>query len=206
MGSWGMTRRDDQKAATRRAILDAACELFDQNGYEETTMRLVSQRAGVALGTIFVHFPDKTALLLAAFEVDVGRVVDDAFATMPPEDLRAQLLHLSGALYDFYARRPRLSRVLVQNALFLQSNGRFSTGAQVQEFITGVEQACAAAVERGELRADVVAADAALGFFADYFLVLIGALQQPIADVAVQQELLARLVDLRIVGMRPARS
>jgi AcrR family transcriptional regulator len=198
-----MTRRDDQKAATRRVILDAACSLFDEKGYDGTTMRLVAEHAGVALGTIFVHFPDKPALLLAAFDVDVGAVVEEAFATLPADDLRAQLLHVSGRLYEFYARRPRLGRVLIQNALFLEGSEQFSTGAQVWAFVEGIERLFTAAVERGDLRGDLAVNDAALGFFADYFLVLIGALQQADADVAGQQEMLARLLDLRIAGMRP---
>ena len=196
-----MTRRHEQKAATRRAIVDAACELFDERGYAGTTLREVAKRADVALGTIFVHFPDKGSLLLAAFELDIGEVVREALATTPVGDIRAQLLHISGRLYEFYAQRPRLSRVLVQNALFLEGTEEFSTAAQIEEFLHAVEGLLAAAVARGELRSDLVAPEAALGFFADYFCILLGALRTP-GTVAAQQELLGRLLALRLTGMQ----
>lgn len=210
------TRRERQKTATRRAVLDAASELFDERGYAETTMRAVAERAGVGLGTIFVHFPDKASLLLATLEIDVGDATREGLATMPATDLRAQLLHVSARLYRFYARRPRLSRVLLQNALFLDGTEGFSPGSDVRAFLRVLEELFVAAIERGEVRRDVAPADAALGFFADYFAILIGGLQSPSVDVdafespsvdvdALQAQL-ARLLDLRFAGMRPTGS
>lgn len=55
-----------QVAALRRdQILDVAARVFAERGFQRTTVREVAQAAGVANGTIYNHFENKTALLLA---------------------------------------------------------------------------------------------------------------------------------------------
>jgi AcrR family transcriptional regulator len=54
--------------ATRRRVLDAAETLFARLGFEPTSMADVAERAGVGVGTLYHHFPDKRALLLALID------------------------------------------------------------------------------------------------------------------------------------------
>lgn len=61
-------RRDRRTARTRQAILDAARELIDEQGYAGTTIDQIAERADVAPRTFFRHFASKEALLLANFE------------------------------------------------------------------------------------------------------------------------------------------
>ncbi len=51
--------RDVQKQATRDKVVQAARELFDEIGYEETTIRMVAERAGVSVGSVFTTFESK---------------------------------------------------------------------------------------------------------------------------------------------------
>jgi AcrR family transcriptional regulator len=55
------TRRGE---ASRAAILSAALDLFQEHGYEATTMRAIAQRAGVSLGGSYHYFPSKEHLVL----------------------------------------------------------------------------------------------------------------------------------------------
>ena len=55
------TRRGE---ASRAAILSAALDLFQDHGYEATTMRAIAQRAGVSLGSSYHYFPSKEHLVL----------------------------------------------------------------------------------------------------------------------------------------------
>ena len=52
---------------TRTRILDAAEELFMQHGFEGTSMRLLTSRAGVNLAAVNYHFGSKDALIEAVF-------------------------------------------------------------------------------------------------------------------------------------------
>lgn len=53
--------------ATRRRIVDAACECFGEKGYEQTTNRDIGDRAGVTAPAIYQYFDSKQALFLECF-------------------------------------------------------------------------------------------------------------------------------------------
>jgi TetR/AcrR family fatty acid metabolism transcriptional regulator len=58
-----------QVAALRRTqILDAAAQVFAERGFHRTTIRNVAKAAGVADGTIYNYFANKTALLLGILD------------------------------------------------------------------------------------------------------------------------------------------
>ncbi len=64
-GLWGpRTHRGEQ---TRAAIFAAALELFQERGYEATTMRAIAERAGTSLGSSYHYFPSKGHLVLAFY-------------------------------------------------------------------------------------------------------------------------------------------
>jgi AcrR family transcriptional regulator len=68
--------REQQAEATKRAVVQAAHELFVAMGWAATGMREVATTAGVALETVYSHFSSKRGLLRAV--VDVVAVGDDA--------------------------------------------------------------------------------------------------------------------------------
>jgi AcrR family transcriptional regulator len=53
---------------TRSLILETALEMFGERGYEETTMRAIAQKAGIALGNTYYHFRSKEHLIQAYYE------------------------------------------------------------------------------------------------------------------------------------------
>ena len=64
-------RRPQGSPDARRAMLDAARELFAERGFERTTMRAVGTRAGVDPALIYHYFGDKDGLLAAVVEPPV---------------------------------------------------------------------------------------------------------------------------------------
>jgi AcrR family transcriptional regulator len=61
-------RSQARGVATRRRVLAAAESLFSRRGYEASSMADVAEKAGVGVGTLYHHFPDKRALLLALID------------------------------------------------------------------------------------------------------------------------------------------
>jgi AcrR family transcriptional regulator len=59
------TRPLARSERTRNSLLDAAQELFVQQGYAATSMRQVAENAECALGGIYNHFPSKEAIFQA---------------------------------------------------------------------------------------------------------------------------------------------
>src|SRR5947207_4583094 len=85
--------RTPKGARTRAAILEAALALFDQRGYEETTMRAIAERAGVALGNAYYYFRSKEHLIQAFY----GRTHEEHLVASTPilekqRTLKARLL------------------------------------------------------------------------------------------------------------------
>lgn len=57
--------RSRKKVKTRLAIEDAALELFDEQGYDTTTVEQISERAEVSTTTFFRYFPTKAEVVLS---------------------------------------------------------------------------------------------------------------------------------------------
>ncbi|HZE06166.1 MAG TPA: TetR/AcrR family transcriptional regulator [Solirubrobacteraceae bacterium] len=53
--------------ATRQRLLGAARELIEEAGYGSASVAAIADRAGVAAGTVYRHFPSKEELFLEVF-------------------------------------------------------------------------------------------------------------------------------------------
>lgn len=69
-----MGRRERKKAATRKALADAALDLFLERGYDAVGVREVAEAADVSVTTLFKHFPDGKEALV--FDMDAEREAD----------------------------------------------------------------------------------------------------------------------------------
>jgi AcrR family transcriptional regulator len=63
-GGWQWSRT----AETRRALLEAAREVFAERGYTDASVANVVERAGSSVGSIYHHFGGKSELFLALWE------------------------------------------------------------------------------------------------------------------------------------------
>jgi AcrR family transcriptional regulator len=70
-------------AERRQAIVDAALDEFIARGFTATRLDDVAKRAGVAKGTIYLHFKDKEALFEELIRTAIVPVVD-RITTPPP--------------------------------------------------------------------------------------------------------------------------
>lgn len=106
--------RRGQGARLREEIVTAASRLLDETGDESAvTLRSVARRAGIAAPSIYRHFPDQPAIMLA--------VVRDAFA-----ELDGQLIGALNAAGD--APRDRLTALCHSYLEFaLARPGRYRT-------------------------------------------------------------------------------
>jgi AcrR family transcriptional regulator len=62
------SRKEEQSAATRAALLKTARKLFAERGYADTATEEVVRRARVTRGALYHHFADKLALFAAVLE------------------------------------------------------------------------------------------------------------------------------------------
>jgi AcrR family transcriptional regulator len=62
------TRPTARAEDTRRRIYESALKLFREKGFEQTTMRDIAAKAGVALGAAYYYFSSKEAIVLAFYQ------------------------------------------------------------------------------------------------------------------------------------------
>ena len=67
-------KRESAKADRRERLYESALSLFRDQGYEETTVDQITQRAGLAKGTFFNYFPTKDAVLRYLATREIGRL------------------------------------------------------------------------------------------------------------------------------------
>lgn len=189
-----LSRRSLQKEETRRAILESAYALFQQQGYEQTTMRQLASHCGVALGTLFKHFPDKPSILVATFEEDIGDVLSKAFKTLPKNNIHQQLKHVLTEIYGYYAKNHTFSQVLVKESLFLTGPAGQTIHAQTMEFLDRIGVVFVAAAQKNDIAPIKNVMEVTLSFWSFYLLGLTVGLRDEIFDVDTQVNMVSALL------------
>lgn len=76
----------DRTAATRAALIDAAEELFGEQGYGAVSIDTIVARAGVTRGALYHHFEDKRDLFRAVFEKAEEEVIPRVLELVGPTE------------------------------------------------------------------------------------------------------------------------
>lgn len=74
------SRRERRRLEVRQRIVETALSLFETDGYEATTVTTIAERADIAYGTFFNHFPTKLDVLREVAELalrDLFRDVEE---------------------------------------------------------------------------------------------------------------------------------
>src|SRR5437879_13013143 len=100
--------RQEQKAATRDRLVDAAMALFARKGIAQTTTAAIAKSIRMSHGVVFLHFPKRDDLVIAVID-DFGRRLAVEFRQALEQDLglRAVLqahLRVLAEFEPFYAR------------------------------------------------------------------------------------------------------
>jgi AcrR family transcriptional regulator len=188
-------RRQRQKEETKKIIQETAYSLFEEKGYEGTTMRDLSRQAGVGIGTIFTHFPDKPSLLAAAFLEDLNGIIDQAFTSLPKKYIIIQLEHIVLAVYGFYGKRPNFSKTLIKELFFLQGTHGEKLETQLITFLTHIGQLFQNAKLRCEISEDLDIEHCVHAFSSFYFHCLHSGLRAEGFDAHTQTRLFSSLME-----------
>ena len=161
-----MSLRARKKERTRQDILAAAHELFVRKSYDETIMEEIARRAELAVGTLYNYFPSKGELLLSLIEDSDERYLKEgrqtiAAAATPAEHVLTDIMVLATA-HSVHQLGKSIWRHVVATTM---TNVGSDFGRQYAQTTRKHEQLVVdtmrALQKRGEIRADVDAADAA---------------------------------------------
>jgi AcrR family transcriptional regulator len=102
------SRRQAVSGHKRDLILDAARQVFAEEGLEGASLRAIATRAGYTPAALYFHFDSKEAIYAEVLRdslASLGGAVDEAVASArgPKQKLRAAAM----AFFRFYADNPR---------------------------------------------------------------------------------------------------
>jgi len=110
--------------ATAQRIAESAADLFFTNGYADTTIAQIAERAGVAVGTVMLHFGSKSDLATAAFANRIASTVEIASETITGSSIRTDLDAFVRPLFQWYDLHRPVVGELLKEALF--SDGQWA--------------------------------------------------------------------------------
>jgi AcrR family transcriptional regulator len=151
--------RAEKSAARRDAILQAALDEFAARGFEGARLDDVARRAGVAKGTIYLHFRDKETLfqelVRSALSPFVAAIETAGAKDMP---LRAVFDHLAGAFVRevLGTRRKDIVRLILAEGRRFPKVAEFYYREIPERAFVAVRGLVKAAIDRGEIVDDTL--------------------------------------------------
>ncbi|MBY8945874.1 TetR/AcrR family transcriptional regulator [Pseudomonas sp. SH10-3B] len=198
--------RERQKAERRQAISKAAIELFERQGFQNTTIEQIASQAGVSPPTVFKYFGNKQEIILEILHhADQRAIIDTRSRIHEIDDPVEALCHLERLLtgYALEVMHPSLWRELLPLILFGGSNGlpegyramNDALRAEISELLRELQQA-------GKLRPQL---DVELAAFLlnDYsHLQLFRLVNQEHPDIDAHSMQVRRITELLFYGMQ----
>jgi len=100
---------------TRRALIAAGRALFATQGFDGTSVRAITERAGVNLGAITYHFGSKRELYGAVLEAGLRPLADRVVAVGTGHGTADERMsRVVAAYFDHFREHPDLPRLLLQ--------------------------------------------------------------------------------------------
>jgi len=144
------------RAAERRSsIIDAALDEFTARGFAATRLDDVAKRAGVAKGTIYLHFADKEALFQELLRSAMLPLIEKL--NVPPvlgTSARAMLENFAEVFVREVTetRRADLLRLMIAEGARFPSLAEFHYREIVERGVAAMRMLIAYGIQRGEIR------------------------------------------------------
>ena len=97
-------RTDEDKRKKSQNILRAAREIFFDRGYHETTVEMITERAGVSIGTFYVYYKNKIEVYKALQDegLDILLGMIEAAISRPGLGARGRIAELAATYVRYY--------------------------------------------------------------------------------------------------------
>jgi AcrR family transcriptional regulator len=132
----------------RARILDAAEEVFSEKGASASTEEVAS-RAGVAIGTVFRHFPTKDDLLAAIVKELMLRLTDEVTSLITDGDPATALFTFFSRMVEQAAAKKTVVDLLSQTGVDIR------VAKPIHALRQAVDELLVHAQQAGAVRADV---------------------------------------------------
>lgn len=150
-------RRERRKQETLHKLMTSAIQLFATQGYANTAVEDITEKADVGKGTFFNYFPTKDALLLAIFDALAERFLQFRLEIPKITNVRSSLKEFTHGTLHEPSRSPKIIQGVFGTALTDPAIGK-----RLQEVIMVARKTAIALFEHGQkigqVRTDIPAA------------------------------------------------
>lgn len=156
------------RLARRRAILDAATELFADRGFGGVSVQEIADAAGAHKTTVLYHFATKEALHEAVLDEALGRIAEVMREFLAGGFRRERVGYMLDQIHAFFAEHVALARILERESLESSDPEAYFRG-----FVEPIYLPAVAALERAMAAGIIPPIDPAL-FIHDLHVQLVG--------------------------------
>lgn len=100
-----MGKREEKKAEQRERIISVAMELFNTNGYHETTLAQIASDCGISTGTLYNYFSNKADIVFASLLETHAELMGE-FERSPEENPLRKLKHIALTVFERFTKDP----------------------------------------------------------------------------------------------------
>ncbi|MRG44175.1 TetR family transcriptional regulator [Chitinophaga sp. SYP-B3965] len=101
-------RKEREKAEMKRLIIEAAMQMFLEEGYEKTSIRNIADKIEYSPGTIYLYYKDKDELLYEVQREAFGRLYEAFVQNAPSKSPWKRLEQISHTYVSFGREHPDL--------------------------------------------------------------------------------------------------
>lgn len=139
-------RKERERAEMRKLVLQAARQLFLQNGYEKVSIRNIADAIEYSPATIYLYFKDKNELLFALHQEAFGKLIEEFKPVFTVEDPFERLIKMGHQYIHFAFENPELFDLMFIMTAPLEAlechNDMWDEGRRAFDLLIRAVQAC----------------------------------------------------------------
>lgn len=129
-----MSLRENKKRKTKRAIFESAITLFNEQGFDKTSIAQIARTAGVGKGTVYSYFSNKKSILLGFCEFEFERIHQQLVEKSNRNaSVLEQMLTIYMTEFNLLIQKPEFGRLYLRESLFPEDVVDVNTITQVED-------------------------------------------------------------------------
>ena len=201
-------RQERDREAVRRAILDAARDLFVTEGYQNVSIRKVAERIEYSPAAIYGYFASKDDIFFALAEEGFRLLGDPGAAprrahldTLPPvERVRANFLRM----YEFSCEQPQYFALMFLDRSVPRISREYERFAFAREMKAHIVEGIQACIDAGEFPASLDPLVATRTLMVGILGVAVLRLSERLAPGENADHLASDVINLTLAGLKSA--
>ena len=132
-----MNARERSRVETRKRLIEKGSELFSRLGVAQTRATDIAKEAGVAVGTLYLHFENKQGLLRAILKDGAEDLLASfrGLAQNPTTDIAAAVRAHTEIMVCFAEERPSFCHIL-----FDPESVRTNVSAEISDYLVSMQE------------------------------------------------------------------